>query len=432
MATRAAAAAAYRAAEPTPRKATRTQGQQQSRGLDIRNDDDADEQPMHEHGRLGWAVLQAMKEDFELEAASHLRSLAKNHDERLAALARHFTDTLASLDSRVQSLPLNRYVSAFDCDPERALRTLVEERMRPVAIKDDADVFGTVKKARGGPAPPPSSVKKVPGSAVRASGGNRSARAGAGMSPTSNRRARLRLRPSTNGGPSGNSGATSSGNFVYRVAASGPSGVRGSGDNIAPPTPASAATTAMRATGPRATPRQVRVGESIVMRSVNGSPLGEFVASDVDEDDDVDDEEEGESDASARSGGQERNANDDANDEDDDEDWDLMDKNEASNVEHQSLSKSKKKRAGNKTTQKKKNLDGTASASNKLVKSTSSRSAAAPSASAFSVALPDNAPSFEALKLQWLNDLKAKLRQAELGHAERKRLEEVLVGMADL
>lgn len=63
-----------------------------------------------------------------------MRSLAKNHDERLAALARHFTDTLASLDSRVQSLPLNRYVSAFDCDPERALRTLVEERMRPVAI----------------------------------------------------------------------------------------------------------------------------------------------------------------------------------------------------------------------------------------------------------------------------------------------------------
>ena len=67
-------------------------------------------------------------------AASHLRSLAKKHSERLAALARHFGDTLTSLDTRVQAMSLSSYVGDFDCDPHRALRALVEQSMRPPAI----------------------------------------------------------------------------------------------------------------------------------------------------------------------------------------------------------------------------------------------------------------------------------------------------------
>lgn len=175
------------------------------------------------------------------------------------------------------------------------------------------------------------------------------------------------------------------------------------------------------------TPRQPRLGESIVMRSINGSPLGEFVASDIEDD--------GE-DESGQTEAEEETTSSDAADgvESEEEDWDLMDKNEASNVERQSLSKSARKRQ-----QKGKSAAGSGgggtskakSAASKLVKSASARSTV-PSASAFEMTLPDGAPSFDALKAKWLNDLKQKLLQSDIGENERQRLEEVLCSMADL
>ena len=163
------------------------------------------------------------------------------------------------------------------------------------------------------------------------------------------------------------------------------------------------------------------------MRSINGSPLGEFVASDIEDDDE---DEPGQTEA-----GEAATSSDPADGlESEEEDWDLMDKNEASNVERQSLSKSARKRQ-----QKGKSTAGSGgggtskakSAASKLVKSASARSTV-PSASAFEMTLPDGAPSFDALKAKWLNDLKQKLLQSDIGENERQRLEEVLCSMADL
>ncbi|GAA5879144.1 hypothetical protein JCM3774_002094 [Rhodotorula dairenensis] len=421
MATR--AAAQIKSGDPTPRKAAR-----QHAPVQVHDD------------QLAWADLEAMREDFELEAASHLRSLAKKHDERLAALARHFGDTLASLDSRVQSMSLSRYVSDFDCDPHRALRSLVEESMRPPAISaveqsarkrkrvlpsspaigaagDDSDVFGVVKKARADRNP--ASVKEAPAGSLPTRGNStRATRAGNLVSPSSTRKPRLRIRPSQSAASGVPARDPSSGNFVYRQ------------NDILPPTPgrlplaARARGDGSRHAAVEPTPRQPRLGESIVMRSINGSPLGEFVASDIeDEEEDEDDEaagtdsneEETEAAASGAHGG------------DSEEDWDIMDKNEASNTEHQSLSKSARKHQ-----QKDKGKGGGArSAASKLVKSASARSTV-PSASAFEMTLPDGAPSFDALKAKWLNDLKQKLLHSDIGENERQRLEEVLSSMADL
>jgi hypothetical protein len=164
-----------------------------------------------------------------------------------------------------------------------------------------------------------------------------------------------------------------------------------------------------------------------VMRSINGSPLGEFVASDIEDDDDEDESGQAEAEEATSSDAA-------AHGVESEEDWDLMDKNEASNVERQSLSKSARKRQ-----QKGKSTAGSGgggtskakSAASKLVKSASARSTV-PSASAFEMTLPDGAPSFDALKAKWLNDLKQKLLQSDIGESERQRLEEVLSSMADL
>lgn len=58
----------------------------------------------------------------------------RKSDERLAALERHFADTLASLDDQVRALSLGRFVGEFGADPNAALRVLVEEKMRPPPI----------------------------------------------------------------------------------------------------------------------------------------------------------------------------------------------------------------------------------------------------------------------------------------------------------
>ncbi|POY74946.1 hypothetical protein BMF94_1922 [Rhodotorula taiwanensis] len=415
-------------AEPTPRKGSRAPKVQS--GVQILDD------------ALARADIQAMKEDYELEAGSHLRSLAKKHDERLAALNRHFGDALSALDARVRDMSLARYVADFDCDPNRALRTLVEESMRPVAISaveqsarkrkrvlpsspaigahdEDSDVFGTVKKARAGDRPLASARKAVPSSAARQNAA-RSTRATNALSPTGSRKTRLRIRPSQSTAAA--SASDSSTNFIYRQNNAQQANVAPTPARATASAPAGSTAGPNRAARPGPTPRQPRLGESIVMRSVNGSPLGEFVASDIEDDDDDDD------DGSEEPATEGDNGPGSAAEDDDDDDWDLMDKNEASNVEHQSLSKSssKKKRKGTD-----KASTGKGKSAGRLVKSASARSIV-PSSKAFEVALPDGAPSFDALKAKWLEDLRQKLVKSDIGETERKRLEEVLSSMADL
>ncbi|GAA6051609.1 hypothetical protein JCM3770_003495 [Rhodotorula araucariae] len=342
---------------------------------------------------LDSAHLDAIRADFDLEAASYIRALAKKHDERIKAVQRCFHDSLAALDDQVRNLSLDRFVHEFGADPDRALKGLVGEKMRPAPMsqveqsvrkrkrvqalspratldEDDVDVFATSKKARSASAAPlfSSAAKgKAPASIARAAS-TRSKRGG--MSPTSVRQPRLRLRPST-------SAAAAGSNFIYRT------------NPHLPPTPGPSASGA----GAGGTARRPKRGESIVMRSMNGSPLGEFVASETE--DDVDD------------------AKGD-NDDDDDDEWDLLERNEASNVEHQSASKrTRTKRtagpaAGGRPTQP-------------------------PSAPSFAVALPAGAPSFDALKARWMDEMRARLHKADVSDAERRRLEEVLLAsMTDL
>lgn len=228
------------------------------------------------------------------------------------------------------------------------------------------------------------------------------------MSSPQIRKPRLRIRPSQTAASGVPPRETSSGNFVYRQ------------NDIPQPTPGRlppatrARLDSSRGAAVEPTPRPPRLGESIVMRSINGSPLGEFVASDIEDDGDA---------ASTDSEGEEAEVHDGGSEED----WDLMDKNEASNTEHQSLSRSARRHQ-----QKAKGKgSGVRSAASKLVKSASAKSIV-PSASAFEMTLPDGAPSFDALKAKWLNDLKQKLLDADMGENERQRLEEVLSSMADL
>ena len=194
------------------------------------------------------------------------------------------------------------------------------------------------------------------------------------LARTQNRKPRLRLRPST----------TAS---VYR------------NNPHLPPTPApSSASFPGAATGAApTTARRPKRGESIVMRSMNGSPLGEFIASEDE-------------------GGESRSSSDEgegASDDDDDE-WDLLERNEASKVEHQSASKGKKRAAPPKS-------------KSKASSSASSSKAQPPTSASFIVALPADAPSFNEVKRLWVEQMQANLRNLDVGEAEKRRLEEALL-----
>jgi len=108
---------------PSPRKA--------SRAPPITFDDAAD--PAN-NTLLDSAHLDAILADFDLEAASYLRKLAKAHDDRLAAVRRSFHDSLAALDHQVRTLSLDRFVTDFGADPHRAIKGVVGEQMRPVPM----------------------------------------------------------------------------------------------------------------------------------------------------------------------------------------------------------------------------------------------------------------------------------------------------------
>ncbi|BGO95887.1 hypothetical protein NBRC10512_005337 [Rhodotorula toruloides] len=378
------------------RQTPRSTSKQPLREVQILHDEPAQDKD----DALGWAEVQALIEDCELEAASYLRTLSTSRSTSLSSLTRHFTDTLSSLDPRVREMPLARFVGEFGSDAGRALRGVVEEEMRVREAKDGAQgvLASARKRKRVLPLSPrqdgqdiedpedtdnpflatASAIKhkklrqatsaadlkgkgKAPGS-VRKAGG---AAEGGGTA----RKTRLRLRPSTTASSSANA------NFVYRTTTANP----------VPPTPLLPST------------RQPRRGESIVLRSLNDSPLGEFVASSLshsaeEEGEDGEDGEEGEGEG----------------------EWDLVGEGEASRVEH--LTPSSRLR----------------SRSPKKPKSIAVRP---PTSTNFNVPLPPNAPSFEQLKVKWVEEVRDKLRaQAAsegggVGEEERRRLEEVLMGL---
>ena len=125
------------------------------------------------------------------------------------------------------------------------------------------------------------------------------------------------------------------------------------------------------------------------MRSMNGSPLGE--------------------------GGESRSSSAESASDDDDDEWDLLERNEASKVEHQSASKGKKRAAPPKSKSKSK------------ASSSSSSKAQPPTSASFIVALPADAPSFNEVKRLWVEQMQANLRNLDVGEAEKRRLEEALL-----
>ncbi|PRQ70548.1 hypothetical protein AAT19DRAFT_11297 [Rhodotorula toruloides] len=187
------------------------------------------------------------------------------------------------------------------------------------------------------------------------------------------RKTRLRLRPSTT---ASSSSSSASANFIYRTTTT---------SNPSNPIPT-----------PLPSTRQPRRGESIVLRSLNDSPLGEFVASSLSHS-----AEEGED-------------GEDGEEEEGEGEWDLVGEGEASRVEHLTPSRLR-------------------SRSPKKPKPTTT-AIRPPSTKNFSVPLPPSAPSFEQLKVKWVAEVREKLRaQAEegggVGEMERRRLEEVLMGL---
>ncbi|GAA5868068.1 hypothetical protein JCM8547_000796 [Rhodosporidiobolus lusitaniae] len=381
--------------------------------------------------KLGWADLQALREDFDLEAASHLRLLSTSLTTRLSTLDRHFSDLLASLDHRVRNLSLARFVGEFNADHEKALRGVVEEGMKPVEMGDGEK--GARKRKRMNPLSPskngeddtdlsaagPSTASKkqrsngvlasaskgktvnktVPGSArgVKSATGGASGGAGGAASPTSTRKpsSRLRVRPSTQN-PSSLASSTSgpAANFVYHASVSAST----------LPTPARPRTKAT------STVRHPKRGESIVMRSLNDSPLGEFVASDVELEptpEEKEEEEEGEG----------------------SEEWDLLSAHEASRSEgtfNRSPSKGKLHKSRPPPP---------------LSKSSSKSTISAPTKDGFDVSLPAGAPDFGALKEEFVRKMREELLRGLMGDdeggvgllgvEERKRVEEVVMRMHD-
>ncbi|GAA6055847.1 hypothetical protein NBRC10513_002506 [Rhodotorula toruloides] len=393
------------------RQTPRTTSKQPLREVQILHDEPAEEEEGGAGG-LGWAEVQALMEDFELEAASYLRTLTTSRTTSLSSLTRHFTDTLSSLDPRVREMPLKRFVGEFGSDAGRALRGVVEEEMR---VREEQGREGTLASARKRKRVLPLSPRqdgqdteedldnpflttisstttkhkklrqansaadlkdkgkgkgkgKVPGS-VRMAGGAGGAGEGGGTA----RKTRLRLRPSTT---ASSSSSSASANFIYRTTTT---------SNPSNPIPT-----------PLPSTRQPRRGESIVLRSLNDSPLGEFVASSLSHS-----AEEGED-------------GEDGEEEEGEGEWDLVGEGEASRVEHLTPSRLR-------------------SRSPKKPKPTTT-AIRPPSTKNFSVPLPPSAPSFEQLKVKWVAEVREKLRaQAEegggVGEMERRRLEEVLMGL---
>ncbi|SGY83774.1 BQ5605_C009g05654 [Microbotryum silenes-dioicae] len=277
-------------------------------------------------GGLSSIHLMAMWENFQLEAEAQKRALKKKERSRLDTFKRHIASTITQLDPRLRALPLERAIDEFENDLEKALRAIVLDELnaqqqsllqsasgadlgggtttekggrkrkrlvgtsptRPTHLGSDAgpdlssstNLQGSIKKARStastsaaatlGLGMPSSSRKlhQAPSQGVRSVSGKRTISAHGSPSTTAPRQTRAtarstrpettwRLRPST----------TSSTSFIHNP-------------NL-PQTPHGLALKSGQQQGQARAPRR---GESILMRSVNDSPLlGELVADDSEE-----------------------------------------------------------------------------------------------------------------------------------------------------
>lgn len=138
-----------------------------------------------------------------------------------------------------------------------------------------------------------------------------------------------------------------------------------------------------------------------MMRSVNDSPLGECVASDVEEEEVEDDGEE---------------------EEEEEEGWDLMSVGEASRVEEIGRSSTKGKGKGK---VKARTTSSTPTATRRTRSSSLSPtkpSAPAPTATSFAIHLPEDAPNWEQRRKDKMKELQDELEKTEMGEKERKRL----------
>ncbi|GAA5912978.1 uncharacterized protein JCM6883_006276 [Sporobolomyces salmoneus] len=394
---------------------------------------------------MSYAECVALLEDFNLESTHRLRTLVKQSEERLQQIERHWTDSINSLDDRVKNLRLERFVKEFDSNIDLALSQLVREQvgMRPMGIveqsarkrkrfranspnsknsatDDENDLFAstTSKKQRSVPNTttlPPSAQKANQATAplsVTRNGSVIKKVGSKGMtvgSPTSSRKpARLRLRPSTSQTHPPPSASASS-NFIYRnpLASS-------SSHTAVAPTPQNKKTRggggggardssiSVNASSMKTISRKPRRGESIVIRSLNDSPLGEFVAEESEDLSEVSSDTLEEEDA-------------------DGEDWDMMDKNEASKIEDPQAVGGKEKRK-NKLKGKGKPPQLPLSPSVSQAQTTR-----VPSSSSFGISLPANAPSYEELKKKWKEEMMEKLKGLEQsGDLQKKGLEGLL------
>ncbi|SCV74679.1 BQ2448_7708 [Microbotryum intermedium] len=80
-------------------------------------------------GGLSSIHLMAMWENFQLEAEAQKRALKKKERSRLDTFKRHIASTITQLDPRLRVLPLERAIDEFDNDLEKALRAIVLEEL---------------------------------------------------------------------------------------------------------------------------------------------------------------------------------------------------------------------------------------------------------------------------------------------------------------
>ncbi|KAM0789861.1 hypothetical protein ACM66B_006707 [Microbotryomycetes sp. NB124-2] len=360
--------------------------------------------------RVGYSVveLQAMLDTFELDATSKLQALRRNQMLRLDAMRRHWQASTTAIDPRLHLMTMREFVSNYAADHDAALRSIVSAtvQLQQHAATTVSQVEQSARKRKRidhrSPLPGSNSDNAV-GSSKRSKGpsaateAKKTSRQPTVKSPAvtkqSARQARLRLRSEARTDPAGATGSGAGGNqsgFSAQL----------------PATPS---------IGCKSTARRPRRGESIVIQSINGSPLGEFVASDVDSNEL--DSEHDKSDREQR---------------DDQDEWDMMDKHEASQAEdirrpRSGLSKArnvikKNPTASTKAAQSESKADGGAQSHPK----TSGGSMPAADGFQFRVMLPSAAPSYEELKLKVIADMRADLAKKVMSQEQRAHLLESL------
>ncbi|KAK4046041.1 hypothetical protein OIV83_006412 [Microbotryomycetes sp. JL201] len=353
--------------------------------------------------RVGYAVveLQAMLDTFELDATSKLQALRRNQMLRLDAMRRHWQAATAAIDTRIHDMTMREFVTTFSADHDAALRSVVSASVQQAASMTSQVEQSARKRKRGEQHSPVNSTnrdtstcstKRVRGQPTKLTEARKDRATKSSATKQSVRGARLRLRSDLQ-------------NDHNDAGARTRMSVECSTFNTQLP-----ATPSIR--GKSAT-RRPRRGESIVIQSVNGSPLGEFVASELDSND---------------LGSDTEGLQDDA------DDWDIMDRHEASQAEDIIRRPRPPTGLAMVSNAIKKNPMPAPKINGPLKHKTGSRSAtqigdsAIPAANGFQfqVTLPSTAPSYEELKLKVIEDMRADLARKVMSQDQRAHLLESL------